>query len=77
MLDGDRMALSMYNISFKSSFERKLLCTNELGEQDILRLQHAIEDLYYFEFVYGEVEYNISSMTWLLAFQMTSLLEGS
>ena len=63
MLDGDRMALSMYNISFKSSFERKLLCTNELEEQDISRLRHAIEDLYYFEFVYGEVEYSSNSMT--------------
>ena len=54
MLDGDRMALAMYNISFKSSFERKTLCTNELEEKDVSRLQHAIEDLYYFEFVYGK-----------------------
>ena len=54
VLDGDRMAVSMYNISFKESFERKTLCTNELGEKDIDRLRHAIEDLYYFEFVYGE-----------------------
>lgn len=54
VLDGDRMALSMYDISFKSPFERKALCTDELGEQDIMRLRHAIEDLYYFEFVYGE-----------------------
>jgi transmembrane 9 superfamily protein 1 len=55
VLDGDRMALSLYNISFKTSFERRTLCTNELDEQDILRLKHAIEDLYYFEFVYGEL----------------------
>ncbi len=54
MLDGDRMALSLYNISFKTSFERRTLCTSDLGEPDVVRLKHAIEDLYYFEFVYGE-----------------------
>lgn len=54
VLDGDRMAVSMYNISFKESFERKSLCTTELEEKDLERLKHAIEDLYYFEFVYGK-----------------------
>ena len=48
------MAISMYNISFKESFERKTLCTNELLEKDVEQLRHAIEDLYYFEFVYGK-----------------------
>lgn len=47
------MAVSMYNVSFKESFERKILCTNELGAEDVDKLKHAIEDLYYFEFVYG------------------------
>ena len=55
VLDGDRMAVSMYNISFKESFERKVLCTNSLSEADISVLQEAIEDLYYFEFVYGRL----------------------
>lgn len=54
VLDGDRMAVSMYNISFKESFERKTLCTNDLDEPNLMRLRHAIEDLYYFEFVYGK-----------------------
>ena len=53
VLDGDRMAVSMYNISFRESFERKSLCTNELDDEDLKSLRHAIEDLYYFEFVYG------------------------
>lgn len=48
------MAVSMYNISFKESFERKALCTNQLDDDDIAKLKHAIEDLYYFEFVYGK-----------------------
>jgi len=48
------MALSMYEVSFKESFERKFLCTNELSESDISRLKHAIEDLYYFECVFGK-----------------------
>ncbi len=48
------MAVSLYNISFKESFERKALCTNELEEKEVSKLKHAIEDLYYFEFVYGK-----------------------
>lgn len=55
VLDGDRMAVSMYNITFKETFTRKSLCTAQLKEGDVERLKHAIEDLYYFEFVYGEV----------------------
>lgn len=55
VLDGDRMALSLYNISFKTSFERRTLCTSDLGEPDVVRLKHAIEDLYYFEFVYDDL----------------------
>ena len=47
------MAVSMYNISFKESFQRRTLCTNELEENEVMQLRHAVEDLYYFEFVYG------------------------
>jgi len=48
------MAVSMYNISFKETFKLKTLCTIELEEKDISQLKHAIEDLYYFEFIYGK-----------------------
>ena len=48
------MAVSLYNITFKTSFERRTLCNEELEEQDIAILRNAIEDLYYFEFVYGK-----------------------
>lgn len=54
ILDGDRMALSLYNIKFKETFDQKVLCKLMLSEKDITTLQEAIEDLYYFEFVYGE-----------------------
>ena len=54
VLDGDRMAVALYNISFKSSFELKTLCTNDLDGEDVTRIRHAIEDLYYFEFVFGK-----------------------
>jgi len=56
VLDGDRMAISLYNIKFKESFEQKVLCKLELQSKDISALQNAIEDLYYFEFVYGKAE---------------------
>ena len=55
MLDGDRMAVSLYDITFKESFDQKVLCKLMLNQEDIERLQSAIEDLYYFEFVYGKV----------------------
>jgi len=55
VLDGDRMAISLYDIKFKESFDQKVLCKLELQSEDISALQNAIEDLYYFEFVYGKV----------------------
>lgn len=55
MLDGDRMAVSLYDITLKETFEQKVLCKLMLSEEDISVLQNAIEDLYYFEFVYGKL----------------------
>ena len=48
------MAVAMYNVSFKESFDRKVLCTTSLDQQELKQMQEAIEDLYYFEFVYGK-----------------------
>ena len=48
------MAVAMYNVSFKESFDRKVLCTTSLNRPELEQLQEAIEDLYYFEFVYGK-----------------------
>lgn len=79
VLDGDRMAVSMYNISFKQSFERKTLCTNELEEPSVVQLRHAIEDLYYFEFIYGKAEHITPFLRYYYChddFQMTFRLEG-
>ena len=53
MLDGDRMAKSMYKVKFGENVDTAELCTVDLKEEDITRLQSAIEDLYYFEFVAG------------------------
>ena len=36
------------------SFDRKQLCSRELDGKEVAQFQEAIEDLYYFEFVYGE-----------------------
>ena len=49
------MAVSLYDITFKETFEQKVLCKLMLSEEDISILQNAIEDLYYFEFVYVTV----------------------
>ena len=48
------MAVSLYDITFKESFDQKVLCKLMLSDEDIATLQSAIEDLYYFEFVYGK-----------------------
>ena len=57
ILDGDRMAVSLYEIGFRESFERRVLCTKEMTSSDMDVLKEAIEDLYYFEFVFGECVY--------------------
>ncbi|CAN7998974.1 unnamed protein product [Ixodes hexagonus] len=51
VLDGDRMAESLYEIDFKVPVEKKALCTVHLSEDEFNKLKAAIEDLYYFEFV--------------------------
>lgn len=56
MLDGDRMAKSLYQIKFMENVESAKLCTVNLKSEDIIRLQSAVEDLYYFEFVAGKLE---------------------
>ena len=55
VLDGDRMAVSMYHINFKENFERKEVCTVKLQQEDLQKLMEAIEDRYYFEFVFDEL----------------------
>ena len=49
------MAKSLYKIEFKKNVDTVKLCSVELKENDIFNLQSAIEDLYYFEFVAGNV----------------------
>ena len=56
VLAGDRKAVSDYSIGFLESFDEKTLCTVELGQEEVDILREAIEDLYYFEFVFGERE---------------------
>ncbi|XP_064480299.1 transmembrane 9 superfamily member 1-like [Ornithodoros turicata] len=51
VLDGDRMAESLYDIKFKVPIEKQQLCTVHLSVADFNQLKAAIEDLYYFEFV--------------------------
>ena len=48
------MAISLYQVNFNISSSHKELCTRELSNKDIEKLQAAIEDLYYFEFVFGK-----------------------
>ncbi|XP_007065454.3 transmembrane 9 superfamily member 1 [Chelonia mydas] len=55
VLDGDRMAESMYQIRFRESVEKTVLCVKTLTLDQVERLRQAIEELYYFEFVVDDI----------------------
>ncbi|TRY56613.1 hypothetical protein DNTS_003521 [Danionella cerebrum] len=55
VLDGDRMAESLYNIHFMENIYRQTLCTITLSEKEVDQLREAIEELYYFEFVLDDI----------------------
>ncbi|XP_072306685.1 transmembrane 9 superfamily member 1 [Eucyclogobius newberryi] len=55
VLDGDRMAESLYHIQFRENVEKKMLCQLSLSEQQVDQLREAIEELYYFEFVLDDI----------------------
>ena len=47
---------------FVEDIQSKELCTQELTENDLIKLKDAIEDLYYFEFVIGNVVFSACIM---------------
>lgn len=55
VLDGDRMAKSMYDIKFATNIDLTTLCTVKLNAKELESLELAIEDLYYFEFVVDDI----------------------
>ncbi|XP_025091367.1 transmembrane 9 superfamily member 1-like [Pomacea canaliculata] len=55
VLDGDRMAVSLYNITFRKEVAKDELCKVKYSEKDLELLRTAIEDLYYFEFVIDDI----------------------
>lgn len=50
VLDGDRMAYSLYKIQFLQHERKRSLCKQTLTPDDIEKLREAIRELYYFEF---------------------------
>ncbi|XP_019745569.1 transmembrane 9 superfamily member 1 [Hippocampus comes] len=55
VLDGDRMAESLYQISFRENVQKKTLCQLTLSDNQVDQLREAIEELYYFEFVLDDI----------------------
>uniref|UniRef100_A0A8C5Q5G3 Transmembrane 9 superfamily member n=1 Tax=Leptobrachium leishanense TaxID=445787 RepID=A0A8C5Q5G3_9ANUR len=55
VLDGDRMAESVYKIEFRRNMEREPLCEQKLSVSQVEELRQAIEELYYFEFVLDDI----------------------
>ncbi|XP_033707152.1 transmembrane 9 superfamily member 1 isoform X1 [Tursiops truncatus] len=55
VLDGDRMAESLYEIRFRENVEKRILCHMQLSSAQVEQLRQAIEELYYFEFVVDDL----------------------
>ncbi|XP_048450173.1 transmembrane 9 superfamily member 1-like, partial [Rhincodon typus] len=55
LLDGDRMAESLYQLAFRRNQSKRLLCELRLEPPEIEELKEAIEELYYFEFVLDDI----------------------
>jgi transmembrane 9 superfamily protein 1 len=55
VLDGDRMSVALYDIGFKEDFAYKKLCSVQLSGEDLKKMTEAVEDLYYFEFVFDDL----------------------
>ncbi|KAI1902155.1 hypothetical protein AGOR_G00041790 [Albula goreensis] len=55
VLDGDRMAESLYDIRFRKNVDKQTLCQLTLSETEVEKLREAIEELYYFEFVLDDI----------------------
>ncbi|XP_071070104.1 transmembrane 9 superfamily member 1 isoform X2 [Dasypus novemcinctus] len=55
VLDGDRMAESLYEIRFRENVEKRILCHLQLSSAQVEQLRQAIEELYYFEFVLDDL----------------------
>eukprot|EP00794_Sanderia_malayensis_P011974 gene11974-13211_t len=55
VLDGDRMAVAQYQVKFKEDVKVKPLCKVQLKAKDVEILFHAIEDLYYYEFIIDDL----------------------
>ena len=49
------MMKTLFELPFDRSFENKKLCSYTLKPKDIEKLQHAIENDYYFEFIYDDL----------------------
>lgn len=56
VLDGDRMAYSLYSIKFQQNEENKKLCTVSLGKDELEKMREAVEELYYFEMVADDLQ---------------------
>uniref|UniRef100_A0A1I8JQS6 Transmembrane 9 superfamily member n=1 Tax=Macrostomum lignano TaxID=282301 RepID=A0A1I8JQS6_9PLAT len=64
LLDGDRMAQSMFDIRFGQDAADKVLCSKQLSAADLEQLRTAVEDLYYFEFVVDDIPVRGFVGTW-------------
>lgn len=55
VLDGDRMAYSMYDVRFMQNIDKQVLCQVLVGKQELEQLQEAVEELYYSELVVDDL----------------------
>lgn len=55
VLNGDRMVLSAYDLSFRVSREKETLCKKTLSSQEASKFREAVKNDYYFQMYYDDL----------------------
>lgn len=55
VLDGDRMAYSLYDVRFLENVDKKVLCKVFIAKKELEQLKNAVEELYYSELVVDDL----------------------
>ena len=49
MIEGDRLATTMYDLSFRVDKELETLCNKKLSKEDLAKFRKAVKEDYYFQ----------------------------
>ena len=55
VLNGDRMVLSAYDLSFRVNREKETLCKRTLTSQEVAQFRESVKNDYYFQMYYDDL----------------------